>query len=300
MNSDITIVTAFFSLNRGEWDNFSRSNEKYFEYFKFWCGVKNDLIIYTNQESVEEIKKIREKKGQFNTKFVILDDWKSYDKELYNSILKTLEFDSVKEFRLYPNNPESKNAEYNYLMLLKEWCIKDAVEKKYAKGMIAWVDFGFNHGGDFYINEAEFDFCWNYEFSNKIHLFKVNDLDNLPTYEICRRMSTYIQGDMIVAPDYLWEELWNLVRENMLSLNKAGLVDDDQTILLMAYREKPELFEIHETKWFSIFKDFGVPNLSTKKLIPTKSFKRKVNYYIVCLIYSFRWFKRIYKEGTKE
>ena len=43
-------------------------------------------------------------------------------------------------------------------MLLKQWCVKDAVEKGIAKGMIAWIDFGYNHGGKYYLKKEEFDF----------------------------------------------------------------------------------------------------------------------------------------------
>ena len=72
-------------------------------------------------------------------------------------------------------------------------------------------------------------------------------------FEIVRNMNTYIQGCMIVAPDKLWIELWNLVRKNMVALNKVGLMDDDQTILLMAYRENSKIFEFENGQWFSHF-----------------------------------------------
>lgn len=37
---EIKIVTAFFDIGRGNYSNLSRNNDKYFEYFKFWGGVK--------------------------------------------------------------------------------------------------------------------------------------------------------------------------------------------------------------------------------------------------------------------
>ena len=33
--------------------------------------------------------------------------------------------------------------------------------------MVAWIDFGYNHGGEYYINPEDFNFEWKYNFSNK-------------------------------------------------------------------------------------------------------------------------------------
>lgn len=261
----ITLVTAFFPINRESWKGFERSNEKYLDYFKFWARIKNDLIIYTDKKSSEYIKKVREDFGRKNTKVVVIDDWTKVDEELYQSNKNALHNKLSIDFRLKPNNPESWNSDYNFMMILKEWCIMDAVKKQYAKGMIAWIDFGFNHGGEYYTNSEEFDYEWQYNFSNKIHLFTVNTLDDLPIFEICRRMNTYIQGDMVVAPANLWIELWNLVRENMIALNKVGLSDDDQTLLQMSYLQKKEIFELHTSKWFSELNDYGNKKLTIKK-----------------------------------
>ena len=39
--SDITIVTAYFDIGRGNWNNSERGNNKYINYFKFWARIKN-------------------------------------------------------------------------------------------------------------------------------------------------------------------------------------------------------------------------------------------------------------------
>ena len=304
MNDKITIVTAFFQLNRENWSGFERSSMKYIEYFKFWARLKNDMVIYTDKQSSSYIKKARDEFERPNTKIVVIDDWKSIDSELYSSIEKATNNDMSKEFRLQPNNPEVWNVDYNYIMLLKEWCVQDAVNKGLANGTIAWIDFGFNHGGDYYINSEEFDKEWKYNFSDKIHLFKINDFDNLPIYEICRRMNTYIQGDMIVAPDYLWKDLWLMVRENMMALNKCGLSDDDQTILLMSYMNNKDKFEIHDSTWFSSLNDFGNLNLTTKEKININKsrinlFKQNMRFKYKIFKYSYRWYKKLLIDSIK-
>lgn len=300
----ITLVTAFFPINRERWKGFERSNKKYLDYFKFWARIKNDLIIYTDKKSSEYIKKVRDDFGRKNTKVIVIDDWTKIDEELYQSNKNALHNKLSIDFRLKPNNPESWNSDYNFMMILKEWCIMDAVKKQYAKGMIAWIDFGFNHGGEYYTNSEEFDYEWQYNFSNKIHLFTVNTLDDLPIFEICRRMNTYIQGDMVVAPANLWIELWNLVRENMIALNKVGLSDDDQTLLQMSYLQKKEIFELHTSKWFSELNDYGNKKLTikqeeVKKFQKLRGIKRKLQHRKEIREYCRKWYNILKDEEMK-
>ena len=81
----ITLVTAFFPINRERWKGFERSNKKYLDYFKFWARIKNDLIIYTDKKSSGYIKKVRDDFGRKNTKVIVIDDWTKIDEELYQS-----------------------------------------------------------------------------------------------------------------------------------------------------------------------------------------------------------------------
>lgn len=47
--SDITIVTAFFDIGRGEWatGGFKRTPEDYLNYFKQLAVLENEMIIFT-------------------------------------------------------------------------------------------------------------------------------------------------------------------------------------------------------------------------------------------------------------
>lgn len=304
MSKKITLVTAFFPLKRESWTDFERPNDKYFKYFEFWARIQNDLIVYTTSEFKNRILEIRNKFGRSNTEVVTIDNFFEADKELYENIKLATDSELNKQFHINPNSPESWNYNYNYVMLLKEWCVKDAVEKNLATGMIAWIDFGFNHGGEFYQKSSEFDFEWRWDFSNKIHLFQINKFDNLPIFEIVRRMNTYIQGDIIIAPDKLWIKLWDLVKSNMIALNKVGLVDDDQTILLMSYKENPSIFELHDSKWFSQIADcsnqnFTIKTEEVKKFMKLRKIKKCINNRRRMKSYSKRWYSILKNEETK-
>lgn len=188
-------------------------------------------------------------------------------------------------------------------MILKQWFVKDAIEKKLVNGMVAWIDFGYNHGGEYYINPEDFNFEWKYNFSNKIHVFFQNEDDNLPIFEVVRLMSSYITGGLQVAPDYLWSDFWNLMRENMLKLNSVGLIDDDQTILLMSYRQNKEIFEKHFCNWFSVIADcsdrkFSIKN-NKKKFLTLRKIKKFIFWRLKLKRYFKLWYDILKKEETK-
>lgn len=278
MAKDITVVTAFFNINREKWGSFGRSEDKYFEYFTLWAKIKNRIIAYVETEEMKEkILDFRESIGQKeNTVVEIVDDCLTIDKELYFSIKKATENPIQKKYRLYKENPEVWNAAYDYIMLMKMWCVNNAIEQGLATGQVAWVDFGYNHGGSAISKDSDFNFQWRYDFPEKINLFLVQDLDDRPIFDIVFNMDTYIMGMCIVGIDYLWGEFWNLMRKNMMSLNSCGITDDDQNVILMCCREKPEIFNTYKSDWHITMKQFGgdhlilVDNKKSEPVIKTK------------------------------
>jgi hypothetical protein len=46
----ITIVTAFYDIDRANWHSYSRSKEEYFRCFKLLCQLENDIIAYTQKK----------------------------------------------------------------------------------------------------------------------------------------------------------------------------------------------------------------------------------------------------------
>lgn len=304
----ITIVTAFFDANRGNMKTYSRSNEKYIEYFKFWAHIQNNIVVYSDKKTINEVIKIRKGYGLLKeTHTVIVDeDYINIDIELFESMNRVMSNKQFLDFHIQRDIPEATSVRYNFIMAIKSWCCKDAVERGYAKGMVAWLDFGFNYGGRYYRKESEFDFLWEFDFSNHIHLLRVHEFDNLLPFEIIRQNNSYIQGGEIVAPDYLWDKLYNMVRNNMLSLNRAGLCDDDQLLYLMSYWQNPELFIIHDSEWLSLFRDFGNKEFT---FIPPKDNKvrlllRKIKHpsqihWLRKLTYSIRTFIYLVKEKQR-
>lgn len=88
------------------------------------------------------------------------------------------------------------------------------------------------------------------------------------------------------------------MRENIIALGKVGLMDDDQTILLMAYYQEPELFELHKTnRWFDEFsfccpyKNFEVKKEKEKSFLFFRKLKRRALNRIKMKKYTNKWYK---------
>ena len=303
----VSIVTAFFDLNRGGWASSTIGRNDYLNHFAFWAKLRNHVVVYTDSNMASQVRKVRERYGLLDlTNIIVVDDYSKLDTELLQSIKFAMHRKNVREFHLKPNNPESWSPEYNYVMLLKSWCVCDAIKKGLVDGMVAWLDFGFNKSGALYIDSDDFDFEWKINLSNKVHYFTVNKMDDIAIYEIIQRMDTYIQGGSFIAPATICPHLWDLMRSSMFELNSCGLCDDDQVLMLMAYRKEPDLFEIHQCQWFGMFDVTTPGHFKLRSFVPPAKnlrgfFKRirlKVKTKRQLLSYLFRQYQILSKRNT--
>lgn len=261
MEKEIVVVSAFFAINRESWKGFSRSNDLYFNYFKGWAKLKNKMIVYVEDEELKKkILSFRREWGLEEKTIVnIVPDIMDIDKTLISGMMKASVNPIQQLYRLFPQNPECWNSTYDYIMLLKAWCCADAVERGQASGedMVAWLDFGLNHGGEIIDMNSDFNFTWKYDFPDKINFFLCQPLDERPLFDIILSMDTYIMGMTVVGSGHLWKTFWDMLRVNMTALNKAGLIDDDQNVMLMCLRERPEIFNTYLSSWQKPLVEFG-------------------------------------------
>jgi protein YibB len=265
--SEITIVTAFFDIGRAEFKNthLTRTNEQYFEYFRFWARMKNKLIVYTDSISAQRVKNIRKEFGlEGKTIVITIDNVYEIEPDIYKCMLKVSESLDFKSFR-YFENAMSNRANYDYVMLMKYWCMKRTVEQNLADGMIAWMDFGFNHGGKCYINPEEFDFEWKFDFNSKIQIFSFRLPDTVSGVTSLQFLFDTIMGCPVLCPSQYCEDLWVLVKDAMEALLMIDCIDDDQQLLLMAYKRRSDLFEVHKSNWFMPLKEYGGEHLTVRE-----------------------------------
>ncbi|MBM6761289.1 WlaTC/HtrL family glycosyltransferase [Megamonas hypermegale] len=301
---EISIVTWFFDIGRKDWKGFERDNTTYANYFKFWARLKNHLVIYTEPKMAEQVKKIRADYNLLDkTTIIVIEDVRTVDQYVYKLINTAISNKLAVKYRCHPWMPESCNPMYNYVTYLKAHLTADAINRGLINTeTVAWIDFGFNHGGATYPKSEEFStILTDKNLSKKIHIFAVDELDNTPIFEIVRNMHTYIAGAVTIAPTKLWQQLADLYRQAAISLGQCGFADDDQTLAVMAYRANPNLFEVHYIDnmyaALDIFQDIQWTKIATKQYKKTRIQAQKLLYkekrYIagLKLFFKYLWLK---------
>ena len=249
----IRIVTAYFDIGRAHFEGYERDSETYFAYFRFWARIRNDMLVYCAPEHAERVLSIRAAFGLAErTEIVTVPDLFAIEPELYRKMQQAADDPGFQSFRFY-RAPEN-GAPYSYVTMLKAWCLADAAARVQDDCMLAWVDFGINHGGVTYAKSEEFDFLWEYEFPEKITAFCHADPATVSLIDTLQYMMPYFDGSVVVLPKALAPHYWESVRGAMEALVRLGCVDDDQMLLLIAYKYEPELFDIRlEKAWYSAF-----------------------------------------------
>lgn len=274
-NGEITLVTSFFDIGRKKYGDYARSNKKYLDDFKFWARMKNNLVVYTDKEMAKEVKKIRKEFDlEEKTKVIIIEDITKLEPKIFNRMQEVEKSDYFLSFRYNENLPENK-ALYNYIMLMKSWCLADAIKQGIDTDFVAWLDFGYNHGGDVFINPEEFSFTWKYNFpKDKITYFNREKITVKPIFYLVQSMDVNIMGAPFIVPSKLAEKHYSLIKNAMIELLDLGLMDDDQLLMIMASRKEPSLFDVKQSDWFLPIKDYGNKNLTTKELQVAKKSKK--------------------------
>lgn len=253
------IVTAFVDIGRESWEGIindqripsfiKRDTETYFRRFERLSKLKNKIICYTESRFFDKISKMNSTITLINIDSI----WKENEKllALIENIQKNSYF--IKSVN-NPASPEYWSSKYVAINLLKSTFVNHAINDKLIDSEnIAWIDFGYCRE-NVYCPENKY---WNFDTSNLINLFCQNfDLYSKPIFEIVKTGEVYIQGCHIVAPQNKWPLLQNLVNSSLNNLTSVGLIDDDQTFLLMAYQSNPEIFKLNpanSNNWFTIF-----------------------------------------------
>ena len=259
-------VSAFFDINRGEWEHAKRSNKKYFDFFDYWARIQNTVVIYVSSEEIaEKIYKIRSKYNMQDRTLVKVVNYKNLELELYNKMFKVAQDMKCRDFRMRPETPETNNADYDLVMLLKSWALFEASKTFPSYNVLAWIDFGFGHGSETFENKEDFEFTAKLPYDNKIHMFSVQELNDMPIIDIVSTGVTFISGSFFYCSKQkiLW--LWQQAKENMKHLLACGMIDDDQTIWLMCYRDNPDNFVIALNKPLGAF-HVGIQDATDKKI----------------------------------
>ena len=266
--NDITIVTAFYDLGRGDWKHFSRKTDYYFECFERLCQLKNQIIVFSESKFKSKFDYIIE---NIKSDLIVVYQEKKdiFDRELIDRIKRTQELKSDQEKTI--TVPEQWCPEYVYLTTLKTYFCCTAIQQErvndtsesfsIVNDTVAWIDFGYVRK-EKYLPESR---LWKYAFRDKIHLWSIRNIpQRIDIKEVIKTFKAYIMANHIIASKNKWfylKESMNCQLEKLLS---NSLIDDEQTLLLMAYLENKkeyvlyrEIIDYSDLDWFFIFKYYN-------------------------------------------
>lgn len=247
--SEITIVTAFFPIGRGEWTPdkgfphyLQRSDDVYLERFGHLAKLSNEIIVYTTAEMVDKVVEKLVGREDGKTKVIVLNPMEVFP-EILERIKTIQNMDSFKDM-INPSqikNPEYWNPEYVLVTNLKAHIVHHAVKEKLVSNpMVAWIDFG-------YCRKPLECKSWEFDFDpKKIHMFSYKDYPEGKQFkEVIANNDVFILGAKVVAHQDKWQLMEKLMWAAHDQLNNYAMVDDDQGLWLMSYLMEPEAFELH-------------------------------------------------------
>ncbi|MDM1757795.1 MULTISPECIES: protein YibB [Acinetobacter] len=261
----ITIITAFFDIGRGGWSvenghpcYLQRSNEKYFKYFSNLAQLENDMVIFTSQDYVDQIREIRGDKP--TTIINVCLDEKFADIKQQISKIQNSEIFREKIGAEQLKNPEYWSPEYVLVTNLKSYFVNKAIKEGLVHSQLAaWVDFGYCRNLKMLSKIKK----WNFTFAeNKVHFFSIKKTFELTAESVQHAIfnnQAFIIGGVIVAAPEKWVNFSKLVYMCQKQMLEQNIVDDDQGIYLQTLLVQPDLFEIHylgEDQWFDVFKRY--------------------------------------------
>ena len=263
--SQPTIVTAFFDIGRSDWDNYSRSTDLYFERLEMLCHLKNKIILYTEHKFLPIIEDI---KNRVKPDLIVEYEELVTDHKMLSDISITQQSDYYRHDLKYDYRAECNSPEYVYLMYKKGEYVSRAIDKHNITGHVAWIDAGYPRK----LEDMPKSRVWSYDFPEKICLWAHTDYSNFVNMDDDDDIINFVKSGTVcvigchyVAPHWYWSWFQQQIDYCMRYLLHKGVVDDDQTLVSMAYcyKNNHEHFDIRLTKphvthdWFYIFQRYN-------------------------------------------
>lgn len=265
------VVTAFFDIGRSDWDGtfnghklptyLKRDTETYFKRFDNLAkNINNKIIVFSSPDNEERFSKYDNVVFYDGTD--IFESAKTKYGHRINEIQKSKDFISFVDT---PSLPEYWNPDYVLINYLKSTFAIAAYQKNFkdhANDVITWIDFGYARDNVFVPQNKH----WVFDYSNKNNVYlwtnavSVDTIKTSPIYRLIRNGTPLIRGCHIVSNYTGWLKLRDEMDNAINTLLDVDLIDDDQTMLLMAARKMNYrvTYNIGDSNnWFEIFEKYN-------------------------------------------
>lgn len=206
------------------------------------------MVVFTTADLVDRVTRLRTQNAPGSRTVVIsTPSIEAGYPHLIAKLSSTMEamFKYAPAFLSSPHCPEYWSPSYVMVNLAKTDFVCRAYEAAALPPTttVAWIDFGYCNNDEVLGNARQ----WEYVFTpHKMHLFALHKPEEQrPIFDVVRTGQVYIVGGVMIGGLESWLYLRGRVFANLALLLKCGLVDDDQTLLLMSYFDAPEKFQLH-------------------------------------------------------
>lgn len=240
------VVSYFYEFNI---PGYRRNKSEYFNRFKSWAQyLKNNMIIFVQQQNAELIKQIRRDR---NTKIIILDE--NIDKKFveYNDLIKNNICYSNFSNNILTSTFNHKSFEYCFVWMLKIYFIYEASKMLNENDNIIYIDFGLTELKNILFDEKDFDKLINFKNFNeeKINIFKYTKKNfDIPMFELLEYSLGYIYACVITLKCKLAKSFYYKYFEIMKACLLIGFNPVDQDILYLLQKYNKNNFNLIELK----------------------------------------------------
>jgi len=254
--ADLTVVTGYFDIGRGAWRGavkgreipswMARTNDDYLARFRLLARLKNEMVVFTEPRFAAAVLAARKDNGlEASTVVMTMDRPLEQDPILAatRARIDAAMRNRVLDFVAAPNKPEAFSADYVLVTALKPVLATAALDLGLAtRPQLAWLDFGFCREPESF-NPG---YPWHYDCGDRLHLFTIATPDARSPSEMVRTAYCPFHGAQVFGPRALWPRFRDLFEAMLAELLALDLADDDQGLLLMAWRAEPQLFAVHQ------------------------------------------------------
>jgi protein YibB len=263
-NTNCTIVTGLFDVDRHLWSNYVRSWEEYLRYFKNMLSLKCSMYIYVQEKTIDFVKQERLKIDPElkYTKIVQIEipDLPAYK---YFERIKEIMYDpNFRNGLVLPDVPEVCSPYYSVVIHSKVPIVCEVIkENLFKSNYFMWVDAGICHQhfpetllNAYYPNDEKIKILDD----NRIRLLcrslpEQRDL-NLEWFfksHTNRFGAGCIPG---TSEAFNWfDEKCTEVLERALNKN---LIDCEQSVFAIVYLENKDKIEAYQADWYDNFLRF--------------------------------------------
>ena len=260
LSQDITLISAFFDIDRTNWSKFSRSTENYINSFIHYFNYDYKMIIFIDDRYINEVNEKISKMNNDNknNKTLIPINYNWLNENIHSwrqmeSVKKVMSSEYYKRVfnnRIQRGYPENLYAEYNLINISKIDFICFAIDNNLiTTDFICWADFGY----------------FSSLFNNNVDMFPIASLDikyfNINKINVCLKNKLDSNDidymyTLLNAPEKITGGFWGGNKTNMKHYQKLihneinkmienNIFDDDQYVYLRCFFKNQHLFELY-------------------------------------------------------